>query len=140
LPRWLAELPDARAVAHLADRLRVADGTRAAAYAAFPHLVALVATDPGPAAVAVATLAARIEIARQRPDPPDMPADLAEGYEAARKALLPTCLRLAGADPAAVPVAAAAVALASGQHILAEAYLELTPTEADAFLLWAKTR
>jgi hypothetical protein len=140
LPPLIAALPEQRAVARLSDRLRVGDGLHPAAYAVLPHLVTHLAVERGPEAVSMATLAARIELARQRPDPPAMPADLAGAYEVGRANLLPACLALAAAEPRAVPVAAAAVALGSGEHVLAEAYLLMTPAEADAFLLWAKAR
>jgi len=118
-----------------------------ASFAAVPHVVEALAAAPETASEVYFHFPAWVEICRHRNDVPvpgDLEtADLETAYRAAL-ARLPDLVAQAGSKPwdaGFTACALAAVAAAKGQHLLAEALLELTSSDtASEFLGWAAER
>jgi len=128
-----------------------------ASFAAVPHVVEALAAAPETASEVYFHFPAWVEICRHRngvPVPGDLEtadletadletADLETAYRAAL-ARLPGLVAQAGSKPwdaGFTACALAAVAAAKGQHLLAEALLELTSSDtASEFLEWAAER
>lgn len=112
-----------------------------ASFAAVPHVVDAIATDPTAAGFNFFQLPAWIEICRVRNGTP-VPEDLAEPYFAAL-ARLPGLVAEAAAGPwnrGLLACALAAVAASKGDTEMAEAILELGEDDPAAFLEWRTTR
>ena len=100
-----------------------------ASYAAVPHIVRIGTAAPAPIDFGFFQLPACIEIARKKGRGPDLPPQLAEAYFAALRGLHDCAFRHAADDwdqNMAVCVAAA-LAVAKGQHELADALMNLDP-------------
>jgi len=113
-----------------------------ASFAAVPHVVEALAAAPETASEVYFHFPAWVEICRHRNDVA-IPGDLETAYRAAL-ARLPGLVAQAGSKPwdaGFTACALAAVAAAKGQHLLAEALLELTSSDtASEFLEWAAER
>lgn len=108
-----------------------------ASFAAVPHIVRVLATDPLRADPSFFQLPACIEIARARHSTP-VPPDLQGAYSAALAAL-PALVGSAASrewDSSFLCCALSAVAAATGHPGVAEAVLELQPDVAEQFLKW----
>jgi hypothetical protein len=109
-----------------------------ASFAAVPHVVAALATAPAEADESYFQFPAWVEICRAK-QAAAVPADLATAYSEAL-ALLPGLVAQASAREWSAGFAAcamSAIAAAKGQHVLAEAVLELSSSEvAEEFLQW----
>jgi len=113
-----------------------------ASFAAVPHVVEALAAAPETASEVYFHFPAWVEICRHR-NGVAVPDDLETAYRAAL-ARLPGLVAQAGGKPWDAGFTActlAAVAAAKGQHLLAEALLELTSSDtASEFLEWAAER
>ena len=109
-----------------------------ASFAAVPHVVRALASDPTRATFAYFQFPAWVEVCRQKHGTP-IPEDLAPAYFTALKEL-PGLVAAAAAAPwdneLMLPCAMAAIAAAKGEARVAEAALELTPDMASSFMEW----
>ena|SRR5688572_9401271 len=108
-----------------------------ASFAAVPHVVRALATDPVSASFTYFQFPAWVEICRQNHGTP-IPPDLATAYFSALTEL-PGLVAAASArpwDPGFMACALSAIAAAKGSAKVAEAAMELTPETADHFLQW----
>lgn len=108
-----------------------------ASFAAVPHVVAALATDPGRADASYFQFPAWVEVCRRRKGV-RIPPDLEPAYSAAL-ARLPMLVAEAATEPwtpELLSCALAAIAAAKGSASVAEAVLELSPKVADEFLEW----
>ncbi len=138
MPEWLAQAessPSGEGADRLWRRLYHQGDVYTASYATLPHLVRLQTAAAEPSWNAIALIAA-IEIARSKGRGPAIPDDLAEAYHAALRAVpeaIGKRLEPAASEPLTRAVLAA-VAVAAGQPVTAEAILDLTPELARRFL------
>ena len=98
-----------------------------ASYAAVPHIVEIACNTKAPIDFSFLQLPAAIEIARCNGNGPDLPADLTEAYRAAVSHLT-ECVALhrhEAWDEAMLLSAMSALAVAKGQHRVAEAVMNL---------------
>jgi hypothetical protein len=98
-----------------------------ASYAAIPHIVQIALTTPGSIDFSFFQLTASVEVARVNGLGPDIPPFLALSYAEAIKAL-PDCVSAhltEDWDQDMTICIAAALAVAKGQHVLAEALMNL---------------
>lgn len=113
------------------------DDVYTASFAAVPHIVRVLASDPARADFSFFQLPACIEIARARDDFP-IPADLRQPYfDALRQ--LPELVGAAAARPwdeNLLCCALSAIAAAKGFPSTAKAALELNPKTAEQFMDW----
>ena len=112
--------------------------TYSAAYAAVPHIVSFAAKAPSRITFDFLLLPTSIEIARANERGPDIPPELEADYRSAIQSL-PRIV--ADIDPSSMDetmalVSAAAIAVAAGKVVLAEAILELEGEAAQQFLEW----
>jgi hypothetical protein len=109
-----------------------------ASYAAVPHIVHALASNPARAHWDYFLLPTAIEIARSHGNGPAIPPELASDYRAALVALPELAARAATRelDELYCRVLAAAVVTAKGQQKLGEAILELTPEVLPKFMDW----
>ncbi len=107
-----------------------------ASYAALPHMVEMMGDDPKRAHASVLELVTRIEIARAKGNGPPMDVGLAAMYRAALTRLPEVIAMMARHpwDEAFTRIAAAALAAARNQAMLAEAILELKPAQLAGFM------
>jgi len=108
-----------------------------ASFAAVPHVVRALTTDPASASFTYFQFPAQVEICRQNHGTP-IPPDLAPAYFAAL-AELPALVGAASARPwdaDFMACALSAIAAAKGSTKVAEAAMELTPETAGDFLQW----
>jgi hypothetical protein len=108
-----------------------------ASFAAVPHIIRVLASDPTRASFSFFQLPACIEIARARDGFP-IPADLHQPYFASLQRL-PALVGAAAAhewDENLLCCALSAIAAVKGFPSVAEAALELNPTTAEQFLEW----
>lgn len=145
LLRQLRSLPESRgqlepwfslwsALAHQGD-------VYSASFAAVPHVVDALATDPGVADSAFLQFPAWVEICRAKNDV-TVPDDLEAAYTAAL-ARLPALAVLALARPrdeSVLSCALSAIAVAHGRPVLAEAILELSPEVEAECVEWLTSR
>ncbi|MDJ0711066.1 MAG: hypothetical protein QNJ14_11775 [Woeseiaceae bacterium] len=112
--------------------------TYTAAYAAVPHIVALAEAAPDRITYDYLLLPTSIEIARLTGRGPEVPAEMIEGYFTAIKNMAAVVGRLSAddMDEAMCLSCGAAVAIAAGKPVLAEAILELEGDTASEFLKW----
>jgi hypothetical protein len=112
-----------------------------ASFAAVPHIVAALETNPGRATMSFFLLPASIEVARHERAVP-LPASLESAYLAAL-AKLPA-LAAAASRPQWAPdvctSAVAAVAAATGNHLLAQLIIEVEGSEIPEVLEWLENR
>ena len=113
------------------------DDVYTASFAAVPHIIRVLASDPMRADFSFFQLPACIEIARARDEFP-IPADLRQPYlEALQR--LPVLVGAAAArqwDEDFLCCALSAIAAAKGFPSVAKAALELTPKTAEDFMEW----
>lgn len=110
-----------------------------ASFAAVPHVVVALATNPGEADGSYFQFPAWVECCRVRKKV-SIPDDLVEGYEHALSRL-PRLVAEASERPwdeDFLPCALAAIAAAKGQIAVAEAVLELSEDVAENFLEWLR--
>jgi hypothetical protein len=109
-----------------------------ASYAAVPHIVQALASDPIRAHWDYFLLPTSIEIARSQGRGPSMPGELAPDYQAALAALPGLAGRTASRDLDELycRVLAAALVTVKGQPHFGEAILELTPEVLPKFMDW----
>jgi hypothetical protein len=113
-----------------------------ASFAAVPHVVAALASSPSKADSAYFQFPAWVEICRFKKQVA-VPEDLQSSYFSALSQL-PALVAAASSrlhDVGFLACALSAIAAASGQHVVAEAILEVgTPSEAQEFLEWKFSR
>ena len=113
------------------------DDVYTASFAAVPHIIRVLASDPMRADFNFFQLPACIEIARARDEFP-IPADLRQPYTEALQQL-PVLVGAAAArqwDESLLVCALSAIAAAKGFLSVAKAALELNPKTAEDFMEW----
>ena len=112
--------------------------TYTAAYAAVPHIIALAEAEPDRITYDYLLLPTSIEIARLTGRGPEVPAEIAESYFSAIKNMASIVGRLSldDMDETMCLSCGAAIAVATGNPVLAEAILELEGASASEFLKW----
>ena len=118
------------------------DDVYTASYAAVPHIIAILASDPAKAHWDFFLLPTCIEISRAQDRGPAMPADLKDSYfESLRR--IPHLVAVAAKqdwDNSYACSVAAAVAVAKGHHALGVAILELSEDVVAEFMEWLENR
>lgn len=112
-----------------------------ASFAAVPHIIATVSADPGRATMSFFLLPASIELARHQRQMV-VPENLAPAYAAAM-AQLPVLAGQAARpewEPAVCASAMAAVAVATGNHLLAQLIMQIEETDIPEVLEWLENR
>jgi hypothetical protein len=114
-----------------------------ATFAAVPHIVSILSSDPIHATFSFFQFPTWVEICRQR-NGIEIPADLKQAYQASI-ALLPECVAKASsrnwdASSGGLACALAAVAIGCADSKLAAAVLELTPDVLIDFEAWFESR
>ena len=141
LLRQLQSLPDATGESEpwftLWSSLAHQDDVYSASFAAVPHVVSVIASQPEKATATYFQFPACVEISRKRQRTP-IPADLEQAYFAAL-GQLPALAAAAASRPWDADMVASvlsAIAAAKGDPTVAEAALELSPDGAASYLQW----